>query len=60
MLVVPRHGSHVKIAKNRNSETPEETKLWTALLKEVMRRNSPLQMFLLLDQLQAEMAKQKA
>lgn len=39
----------MKTGKNKNNETPEETKLWTAILKEVMRRNSPLQMFLLLD-----------
>ena len=47
----------MKTEKHR--ETPEETKLWKSLLREVMRRNSPLQMFLLLDQLQAERAKRR-
>lgn len=40
-------------------ETHKESKLWNALEREAGRRNSPLQMYLLLDQLIAERAKRK-
>lgn len=39
------------------SETPAETKAWRALLKECEDRDSPLQMWLLIDSLVAELGK---
>lgn len=41
-------------------ETHKESRLWRALIREAKVRNSPLQLWLLIDQLQAEMAKRNS